>query len=129
MSEQNPRLTLEQAEKVIEQAFPTQGVTISRPKGSQGTWNVTKANGEVIGKAFDLLAACRQAVQPVLKAEAQRRIDLERAKTQEFKDFLQFLRERFNDDFAAWLTARAPAPADGASGSEPRPEQLVQLGA
>lgn len=116
------KITYEEANHLLEVAFPKQGVTFRKPEGPSGAYKVLKANGEVIGQAFDLRTALRQAVQPVLKQEAQRRLDEDAAKVQDFKDFHRFLRERHNDEFEQWKQGQLDANAAVAGLDTPGPE-------
>lgn len=121
-------MILADAERVIEAAFPKQGVRIEHT--AKGSFKVIKANGEVIGAAFDLTEAMKQACRPILKAEAQRRIDLANAQTEEFKDLIIFLKEKHAAEFNTWREerrAKAEAATSGATGAEPDSPQLVQV--
>lgn len=113
---QPPILPIE-AERILESAYPKQGVTWTRPGGPSGAFKVLKANGEVIGSAFDLRTALRQAVQPALKAEAERRLALDKARTEEFKAFQLFLREKFYAEFVKWVEAKDQSQAGNGVGT------------
>lgn len=113
------------AEKIIEAAFPKQGVRLEHtPKGS---FKVIKASGEVIGAAFDLTEALKQACRPILKAEAQRRIEEADEKTALFIDFQKFLMEKHNDEFTAWRETKAVNAPSIAAGSESDEKRLVSI--
>lgn len=119
-------IDLKEAQRVLEAAYPMQGVTVEQNTGGGGCYKVRKSDGEVIGSAFDLQTACRQAVQPALKAEAQRRLDLDKARVEDFKAFMQFLRERFTDEFNEYK-ARPDTEASKPVGLQPDPTRLVSL--
>lgn len=127
MSDANPKLTLEQANDILEQAFPKQGVSIKIPSGPSGAYKVLAADGKVLGSAFDLLRATRQACEPIFKAEKLKRAEEDRAKLQDFKDFMQFMRERFTDEFDEWRDARAEA-TEAAAGLAPDAVVGTELG-
>ncbi len=123
---QPPILPVE-ADRILESAYPKQGVTWAKPGGPTGAYKVLKANGEVIGSAFNLRDALRQAVQPALKAEAARRLEEDKAKTELFKAFHLFLREKFNDEFVQWVEAKNQSQASNGVGTANDPPRLVSL--
>jgi len=119
-------ISLEEANRVLEAAYPHQGVSVKAPVGG-GAYKVLKTNGEVIGSAFNLEAACKQAVMPALKEEAARRAAADKARTAEFILFQKFIQERFASEFTEWKQTRAAPEASeppGAPHGEPR---LVSL--
>ena len=118
-------ISLEEANRVLEAAYPKQGVTVKQPI-ALGAYKVIKANGEVIGSAFDLRQACQQAVRPALEVEAKRRLAESEAKTKDFILFQQFLRERFTDEFNAFK-ARVADQSSEPSRAEPDSPRLVSL--
>jgi choline dehydrogenase-like flavoprotein len=126
-------ISIEEAERVLKVAYPKDTPTITKtPKGS---YKITDLKGNLIGAAFDLKTACRQAVQPVLKNQAARMVEEQKAKEQEFRDFMEFLREKHNAEFDGWRDARrlaaeaaeADAPVSEPKRDEPDQEQLVHL--
>lgn len=114
-------MDLIEANRVIEAAFPMQGVTIQQPGGPTGTFKVVRANGEIIGQAFNLTAALRQACKPVLDAARARALEVGKEREKEFVLFMSFLRERFNDEFVAYREAHE-SRAEAASGDPSGPE-------
>jgi hypothetical protein len=118
------QLSIEEAERVIEAAFPRQGVTVEKPTPGRGSFRITKANGEIIGAAFDLRTACQQACRPLLKKEAARILEESEEKKREFVLFMAFLREKYNDEFLAYREAayaEAEAKAGNPTGPQPDP--------
>lgn len=132
MSDANPKISIEEAQRCIDKAYPLQGYTIQKPAGPSGAWKVIKPTGEVVGSAFNLLAATRQACLPALKAEAAANRKRVEDQTQEFKDFIVFLKEKHAAEFIEWRAEReagpdpVPPPGD-ASGAEHDPQRLVSL--
>ncbi len=122
-------MDLKEAERVLEAAFPHQGVTVKVM--AKGSYQVTKANGEVIGAAFDLQKALQQACRPILDAEHRRLQDESKVKTLLFVQFQKFLQERFADEFQAWVdwqearNAKTEVAAGGEKRAESDQKQLV----
>lgn len=110
-------IDLVEGTKVLESAFPMQGVTIQKPGGPSGAYKIVRPNGEVIGSAFNLKTALQQACQPVLEKAKAEAMERAREREREFVLFMSFLRERFNDEFVAYREAHegraeaAPEPA------------------
>ncbi len=131
MSNANPKITIAEANRVLEEAYPLQGVTINLPAGPSSAYKITKANGEVLGQAFDLLTATRQAVTPALKVEAQKRLDLDKARTAEFIAFQQFLREKFSEEFSEYVQAKnaanQPTTSDPVRAADDQPRLVPEL--
>lgn len=123
MSNANPKLSLAEAEKVIEQAYPKQGVTIQIPNGPSGCYKIVRANGEVIVSSFNLLQACRSAVEPLFAAEKKKRAEAIEVNVQDFKDFIAFLREKHADEFDKWREYRNAEADSGPEAGDPvRPQ-------
>ncbi len=122
-------INLATAYRVLDTAFPQQGVTIQVPDKPGRAFKVIAANGEVLGAAFDLQIACQQAVKPYLQEQEKRAKALDKARVEDFKAFMQFLREKHDTEFGEWVSARLeaqPAPSEP-GGSEPDPVKLVSV--
>jgi hypothetical protein len=114
----------DEAQKVLDAAFPGQGVTWKR-EGHAAV--VRTLDGTVIGKAFSVEAALKEAVKPVLEAAAIKARDSQREKENEFRLFMQFLRTSHDAEFKLFLAAQAAvAPSDNV-GAEPLQKLLVQV--
>jgi len=120
-------MNLTEAERILEVAFPMQGVTITTT--DRGTYQIKRPNGELIGSAFDLRKALEQACKPVLEAEAKRLLAEGEAKKREFVMFMAFLREKFDAEFLEYRTKNTPVadPASNAGGTQPDPARLVSI--
>lgn len=120
-------MDLEEAHRVLDAAFPGQSVTVAR-KTPTYPYEV-KRGEEILGKAFDLSAALRQACAPVLEAEKKRMMGNAKAREQEFILFMEFLRVKHDAEFAEFKAAKAAASAapGTADGPQPDQKQLVQL--
>ena len=96
-----------EAEKVLKMAFPVNTPTIEHtPKGA---FHIVDKDGKRLGSAFDLRIACQQAVKPILEKASARSQELAQAKEQEFRDFMQFLREKHDAEFDQWRQERLDA--------------------
>ena len=114
-------MTRLEAEKILEAAFPMQGVVLQQV-GSVS--RVIAASGKVLGQAFDLPSALRQAIRPVLEAEQTRQQNVAYDKARELASFLRFLREKYDAEFKSW--SRVPS-ADEIGRAEPDQQQLVPV--
>ncbi len=117
-------MTLAEAKTVIERAFPGQGVQLVSEKGACIVRHPKEGD---IGKAFSWRPALQEACKPLLQAADKRRVLQQEQRREDFALFIDFLREKLNDDFEQWKAARAAAQAGDPTGATPNPEQLVQI--
>jgi hypothetical protein len=125
-------LDLAEAEKILEAAFGKGKVQLIWPDKPGRAFKVVEiatkmveiATQKMLSQEYDLRTALQQAVKPVLIA-AKRTLDAQQI--EEFKSFMQFMRERFADEFKQWKEAQAAAAASRSAGSQPDSEQLVSL--
>jgi hypothetical protein len=123
-------MTLEDAKLLIPKIWgPDSGVDLRK---TDKACEVVAKDGSVLGRAFGWDAALKQAALPVMKARAQEENSARIAHQADVLLFMQFLREKYHEDFEQWKDAHDPDKRSGDEASAPErakadPGQLVQI--
>lgn len=119
-------MTLDEAHKFVQQAWPGEGVHLRRDRQ---ICEVVARDGKVLARAFNWKSALREAYKPKLEENQRAAAEKYEAMIKDRELFVDFLWDYLKPRFEEWKAARN-GPRD--TGSDPgrdqvHSEQLVQV--